>query len=743
MSKKKETTTTLLSPEEHTQVEHLIAQYHQLIQDLRTITTSEEAERALTDLRAQSETVQIAFVAELGKQQEEDAADLLVALNAFSDSKEVRKEARRSLIRLESARIRPQWHPPVTHTPAIQVHIENAPRFWKGYVTQSREQGEMQLTLVWEQGYDYSDARMIGFLLDFWNDGVKDVLLETGSKRHIQEHLDKMRNDTRKRDIPLAECTAAEGKRLLEEALSVNEWRQTRPHADYRNVLPVLKSLLLESTDLGEDRGKLFLHPDLTDEETALNFIGAWSMGDYGLCYDLLSERSNIREDLSRSEWIQRRRAWASESHPTRMELGFVHQQEQNQSTSLWLPSSAGRSSTRKEVAIGWSLELQETPLSGTLKEMPLGTIVNKETRRHWFWTSYTLARSGEHWQIQQISDEGVRAQGLPINELQQKAKEFEEAVENMLQQAQSSTFAPTQELISDLYWRITVLLHYYDALIVRLPLDKKVYEDAYRYSVVAGTLERGIAYIERMEERFPDPSGETLRTIAATISSFAYSERLTYLPNLREHLLTRAEEILRESLQRNNDASGHLLLGELLISQFRNDEAEVELQQAREFKPAAALEASIESGLGTIEMRREQMSEAIPHFQRVSEIASDYPGNWFALGFAHRLLGNFKEAEDAYKRAIRVDSSDIRPFMELTALYMQQGDSQAARLINEQGVRANPESAQLHALLASVLLETGDIRTAKQELEQAERLDSSLEIVQQVRQAFDRVSKR
>ncbi len=197
--------------------------------------------------------------------------------------------------------------------------------------------------------------------------------------------------------VPLVDCTLAEGKRLLEEALSVNAWRGTTPHKDYRNRQQLINSLILEADDLGQDRNLSFINPELTEAEVAINFIGAWSMGDYGLAYDLLTDGSSVREGLSRDEWVERRRAWSDEAHPTRMELGFVHEREQAQS-ALWLPTSitSSRQGTRKEIELGWSLELTETPLSGTLSEMPLGTAVNKDNRATLVLDLlYTSARKG------------------------------------------------------------------------------------------------------------------------------------------------------------------------------------------------------------------------------------------------------------------------------------------------------------------------------------------------------------
>lgn len=498
MASKKEPT-PLLSEEENTQVEHLLENYHQLAHNLRQSTDQTQVETALFTINTLSEQAQTALLKALAKENTTDAADILIAVNAVSTQKEARKEARRSLIRLESTKTYPQWTPPIAHTPAVQVNIEQTPRFWKGLVTQAREEGEIQLVLTWEQGYDYSNVRLLVLLLDYWSDGVKDIHVELSNKHHVEEHIDEIRT---KFPAPLVDCTLAEGKRLLEEALSVNAWRGTTPHKDYRNRQQLINSLILEANDLGQDRGRTFISPELMEAEVAINFIGAWSMGDYGLAYDLLTNGSSIREGLSRDEWVERRRAWADEAHPTRMELGFVHEREQSQS-ALWLPTSitSSRQGTRKEVELGWSLELTETPLSGTLREMPLGTAVNKETGRHWFWTSYILVQEKGAWRVQSISDEGANAQSLSINELQKRIKEYENAIQEALKKRTTNP----QEVIEEIAWRITQLLHFSDALIVHLPLDHTIYEEAYGRSVGAGNPERSLVYLERLAQRFPN----------------------------------------------------------------------------------------------------------------------------------------------------------------------------------------------------------------------------------------------
>jgi tetratricopeptide (TPR) repeat protein len=741
MSRKRETAPTL-SQTDNDQIQRLLAEYHQIAQDLHQSQDHAQAEAALAPINELSEAVQIAWLKALARENSVDAADVLLAANELSPHKEVRKEARRSLIRLEATKTYPQWQPPRVQSPAIQVNVPNAPRFWKGVVTQMREQGELQLTLCWEQGYDYSEARAFIFLLDYWQEGVKDLFVEMGTKRRIDERISEMRSKTP--DVPYVDCTLAEGKRLIEEALDVNTWRGTRPAQEYRTYLSQINNLIMQASDPGEDRGYTFINPELTDQEVAINFIGGWSLGDFGLTYDLLTESSPIKEGLPREEWVARHRAWADEAHPARLELGFVHEQERSQS-ALWVPSVSfgGNLSARKEIGIGWSLELSETPLSGTLKEMAMGTAINKETGRHWFWTTYTLARENNAWRIQSITDEGARVQGLTITELQQRIKEYEDAIEDTFQKVQQRSISNLNETMEELSWRLTQLLHFYDALIIKLPLDRRINEDAYERAVVVGNPERTIVYLERLAQRFPENRGDVLRRLGSTLAGLAYSDRMQEMKERREHLLERAEATLRESIAVDDSAFGHILLGELLSSMDRLDEAEAELLRARSLNPGHDEEATIESGLGAISMQRDQVAEAIPHYQRVAALRPDHPGNWFNLGLAQRVLRNLDEAAASFERAIEAEPHDPRPYAELVAIYMNRSDKRSARDIAERGVRANPGSAPLHAMLASVLFDIGDQRGAQRQLEEAESLDPESELVRNMRRQMNTAKKR
>src|SRR5690348_4077718 len=79
---------------------------------------------------------------------------------------------------------------------------------------------------------------------------------------------------------------------------------------------------------------------------------------------------------------------------PSHLEPNYIYEREQHKS-KLWLPESfnQGYSATYKEIETGWSIKMDETPLSDTLPELPKATAIYTESGRHWFWASYTLVQ--------------------------------------------------------------------------------------------------------------------------------------------------------------------------------------------------------------------------------------------------------------------------------------------------------------------------------------------------------------
>ena len=79
MTRKKEINLAI-SAEENTQVQDLLAYYHQIADTLHTSADQQQAEAALADITSLPETSQLALLKALSKELHTDAADLLLAL---------------------------------------------------------------------------------------------------------------------------------------------------------------------------------------------------------------------------------------------------------------------------------------------------------------------------------------------------------------------------------------------------------------------------------------------------------------------------------------------------------------------------------------------------------------------------------------------------------------------------------------------------------------------------------------
>jgi tetratricopeptide (TPR) repeat protein len=720
------------------QLEHLLELRHFIAKELRNSTSRAQAESALAELSSIDEAAQMALLKGMAKLQDTDAADVLLAINELTPNKAIRKEARRALIQLAGAKIYPSWTPEPESGPAVAV--TNPPRFWKGFVTETREEGELELALCWEQGFEYGEARLMAFMLDFWETGVKNFTTEVGSKRHIESRLGNTRLRYSKsigREIRIIDCTLAEGRRLIQEALSVNAWHGTTPYKEYRHHRPTVEQLVLRAPDLDEDRGRTFINPDLEPDEIVGDFIGAWTQGDFGLCFDLLTSDSPLSEGLSRDEWVEQRRKWADEAHPTRYEPSFLRERERSQQ-SIWLPSSALSDgiSTQREVEVGWSLELTDTPLSGTLPEMPMGTAVYKETGRHWFWTSYTLIKEDDGWRIQRMKDDGARAQSLSIAELQQLLQTIDERNQEIVATHQPDE-PDAQQYYEEIISRSIQALHYDDALLVKLPLDRTIYDDAYSRAHGLRLSERAIVYLEAIIQRFPKDYdiGRILQLLAVSRADLSEQYKQDNMDVLAGHFFELAMDNLQKAIAINNTALAHIILAELYMTNNRTEEAKAELELARTLTDNRDEEAQIEADLASMAMADEDYDEAIEHYKRVAETNPNYNGVLINLGLAYRRQEKYDEAITYYQRALEANPNEVPVYAELGTIYMTTRQLDKAVEIVDQGLRHRPNSAHLHALLAAIYSEEGNRRRAQSELAEAERINPDLEVVQAVRE--------
>jgi tetratricopeptide (TPR) repeat protein len=135
--------------------------------------------------------------------------------------------------------------------------------------------------------------------------------------------------------------------------------------------------------------------------------------------------------------------------------------------------------------------------------------------------------------------------------------------------------------------------------------------------------------------------------------------------------------------------------------------------------------------------MEREDYEEALPHFQRVVEIDPNFANGWYNIGQAQQGLDDDEGAKDSYRRAIELESTNVMAYTELADIYVEADEIPEARKVLQQGVQANPESAELLTLLSATYIDS-DLRRAEELLEQAENLDPDMEIVQMYRQIIN-----
>jgi tetratricopeptide (TPR) repeat protein len=195
------------------------------------------------------------------------------------------------------------------------------------------------------------------------------------------------------------------------------------------------------------------------------------------------------------------------------------------------------------------------------------------------------------------------------------------------------------------------------------------------------------------------------------------------------------AEASIRESLAQDNDYLGHMLLAELLKEDpERLDEAEDHLNLAKALTTNEDMKLTIENSLGEIAMEQAQYHKALRHFQVVAAIDPTNAEAWYNIAEAYNFLEQVEEAEINYARAIAIEPEIIDYYTAPSRMYMEHGQASKARIVLEEGLHINPESAQLRAFLALAVSESGDYRKAEELLDEAELLDPELDMVEMYR---------
>jgi tetratricopeptide (TPR) repeat protein len=741
---------------------------------------------ALQPVRDTDEPVAAAYAAGLGAARgagAQAAADVATVIGELDTRHEVAREARRSRVRLRSAGaahaivIPPAQPvaPSLAATPIAPISLApRAPLFIEAHVTRSREAGELTLVIIWQEGADADTQRGYLFLLDFWREGIKDFeIADPMSRARVQSQLIA---PLTQRDGPgVVKIGWAQARGLVLQALAVNDWRKAAPAAEFTRFRAQLDERLLaepanatrqeeviaEQARMEREGDRPLFDINLEAEETLANWLGAWSLGDYGLSYDLLSADHSARRGVSRAEYVALRRQWAAEADPAALRLTVIREQEQRAS-ALWTPSSApGRLGTGgREIEAFWSMTLTESPIGGQLPELPMGTLISKSTGRHWFWTGHTLRRdpSSNLWLVAASRDEGAQSQGLPVEELTKRVKEQREKAERTATEAQSQPEGPaTSEALRAVTAYLTTALHYSDALMTRLPLDETICREAINDARALGTHERAAALLERMVGRFQDDVDVRFELgVEQYLVSEQYSQQGQHEP--ADSWLGRATATMTDVASAAPTARHLQGLGELLSRQGHFTQAAERLRQAVAIEPENAtlyldLSETLMGQAGAENLdapeklddagRQAAMRGALDALRAAAKIDASLPRLFTRIGAVQEALHQHEDAIISLEEAIQRDRDDDLAQYTLGALHMARKEPEKALRYLELASQMEPASLQYRVAVAACYVALERVREATRELDTLDKIAPGLPQTGELRARLARIAKK
>ncbi len=703
--------------------------YHQIA---AKFSAGDDLQTTLTEINALSEGAQLILIKELSGENHVDAANVLSALYTSGALKNSRKEARRSLLRLEERRIYPTWlpptEPPIILEPSTRVltDFSNAISFWKGQMTDTMDAGEVQLLLLWEQEGSSTEVLVVGFLLDFFYGGLKDFFIRAETKNSfatLSERLLTSMPDSKS-------CSLAEGSRLVHQALAVNKQNGSSPHRDYLKNRFQVDALLLEDENevYEDDEDEALDLSDATPIEIVVGFIENWVETDYHSAYQYLASKSPLREGLSINDWVAKRERWEAICHPNVLRPGFLFERETPKSSIVLLRPF--QKTSQLIVDASWSIEIEHTE-ENPLPELPVATAIYQETNRHWFWSSYTFVRENDTWLIQDMTDEGTAIQTLSVQELRNTLQEMDKPLMEVLQ-SRPDTAPEDEELLISMLQLVDRTLPYIDVLFKKETFDFELYQGVvYRLSL-REDFEHALIYLQAVLDLFPEERANVLLSMASTyekiMSSYTDEMNGDYLDEIKDARQSRylelGEEALRQSISLESSFIGHISLAALLFDKKEFDEAELQLFQAQNLAKTSIEQLAVMMNLSDLALELDHLPEALMHAQRATDLLPTSAEAWLTIAAVYQAMKDFDKAESNYRHAIELDPHDTEGYSLLSEMYKENGQQAQAMQVLEDAIEANPTDVTLFFILYTAYLTTGDVKRAKIVLDKLEEFN-------------------
>lgn len=195
---------------------------------------------------------------------------------------------------------------------------------------------------------------------------------------------------------------------------------------------------------------------------------------------------------------------------------------------------------------------------------------------------------------------------------------------------------------------------------------------------------------------------------------------------NVEEGDTVAAMDHLREALRINpNHADVIILLSELEIQRGEYDAALARLpgllQGRSPLQPAALLL------LGQAHRLRGNFSAAIAAYEALARVKADDAHPLYLIGLTHRAAGRNAAALDSFRRALGNNPMYLPALNALVAMHGQEGRADLARQLVDERLAAQPDSAGLLHLRASLSMSSGELDEAGRFLKEAIRCDPGM----------------
>jgi len=194
-------------------------------------------------------------------------------------------------------------------------------------------------------------------------------------------------------------------------------------------------------------------------------------------------------------------------------------------------------------------------------------------------------------------------------------------------------------------------------------------------------------------------------------------------LVDLEEDRYDEAIADLRDVVRQEPDiASGHLELGRALVHIRQYYEALPVLRTAAEKNPKSGM-AHYELGLALI--KTGQWEAALPEMQAAVVCTPNSAQLHFYAGAVQLRLKHIPEATAEFENTLKIEPDHFLANLKYGEMLFQEGDPAAALPKVIRAAKADPKSAEAHAVLADVYQQLGQLQNASRERAKAAQLKS------------------